>query len=219
MNETKLVVFDLDGTLLNTIGDLSAAMNHTLRGRGYPEHSEAECQTMVGHGIRNFMKAALESGLQLDDAMIDDCLAEFKAYYADHIAEKTRPYPGIHELLRELQSKGIAIAVASNKFQSGAEKLLGLLFPDIKFAAIIGNRKDLPLKPDPRVISMVCDSTGIPAANTVMVGDSSTDMKTARNAGVRGIAVSWGFRPKSALTDADVIVDCVAELRRCLFLS
>lgn len=216
MSETELVIFDLDGTLLNTIGDLSAAMNHTLRGRGYAELSEAECMSMIGHGVRSFMKDALPAGMQYDDEFVNGCLAEFKAYYADHIAERTRPYPGIPELLEELQERGVAVAVASNKFQSGAEALLGLLFPGIRFSAVIGNRADLPLKPDPRVIGMVCESTGIPACRTVMVGDSATDMNTARNAGVRGIAVSWGFRPKSALTDADTIVDSVDELKSAI---
>ena len=198
---TKLAIFDLDGTLIDTIEDLGTAVNHALGLRGLALHSMAEYKDMVGHGVRNLVKDALAGSLgrQPEDALVDAALADFVDYYVAHIDVHTRPYPGIPQLLARLQEKGLKLAVASNKFQEGAEKLVKEFFPDIRFVAVLGNSPELPLKPDAAVVQLVLDKAGVSREEAVFVGDSATDMKTAANGGVRSIGVSWGFRPRTDL--------------------
>ena len=193
----KLVIFDLDGTLLDTLEDLGEAVNHALRRRGLPLHGKGEYRLMVGHGIRNLVTSALPERYQDNDAFIDECLADFKQYYSSHIDVHTRPYAGMKELLGELHARGVALAVASNKFQAGTEALIAEFFPGIPFVSILGNREGYPLKPDPEIVREVLVKARYRPEEAVMVGDSATDMATARNGGIRGIAVSWGFRDMS----------------------
>ena len=190
----KLVIFDLDGTLLNTIADLSEAVNYALGLRSLPLHSREEYTRMVGHGVRNLMQQALPEGLGDDVVMVDAVLADFTTYYTEHIDVYTRPYPGIQDLLVTLHQKGVMMAVASNKFQEGTEHLIGEFFNDIPFVAVLGNRPGFPLKPDPEIVGEVLRQSGIDREAALMVGDSPTDMKTAINGGIRGVAVSWGYR-------------------------
>ena len=201
---TKLAIFDLDGTLIDTIEDLGTAVNHALGLRGLALHSMAEYRDMVGHGVRNLVKDALAGSLgrQPEDALVDSALADFVDYYVAHIDVHTRPYPGIQALLSKLQGKGLKLAVASNKFQEGAEKLVKEFFPDIRFVAVLGNSPELPLKPDAAVVQLVLDKAGVSREEAVFVGDSATDMKTAANGAVRSIGVSWGFRPRTELEQA-----------------
>ena len=176
----KLILWDLDGTLIDTLEDLAAAVNHALELRGLPLHSVAEYRKMVGHGVRNLVKQALEASLKetpdlvggdgsvatgdgsglasdglLTDSYIDLALADFKEYYSAHIDLHTRPYTGMQELLTQLQARGVKMAVASNKFQEGTEHLIREFFPDIQFVAILGNRPGYPLKPDPEIVREV----------------------------------------------------------------
>lgn len=213
---TKLAIFDLDGTLIDTIEDLGTAVNHALGLRGLALHSMAEYKDMVGHGVRNLVKDALAGSLgrQPEDALVDSALADFVDYYVAHIDVHTRPYPGIQALLSKLQGKGLKLAVASNKFQEGAEKLVKEFFPDIRFVAVLGNSPELPLKPDAAVVQLVLDKAGVSREEAVFVGDSATDMKTAANGGVRSIGVSWGFRPRTDLqaSGAMDIADNAEEL-------
>ena len=190
----QLVIFDLDGTLLDTLDDLGAAVNYAMSQRGFPQHTREEYRMMVGHGARNLMSRALPPEHANDEAMIEAALADFKAYYNTHIDVFTKPFPGIPELISELHQKGIKLAVASNKFQEGTEHLIKEFFPEIPFVAILGNRPGYPLKPDPEVVGEVLRKTGLSKEDAVMVGDSDTDMETAANGGIRGIAVNWGYR-------------------------
>jgi phosphoglycolate phosphatase len=190
----QAVIFDLDGTLLNTIEDLGEAVNHALSLHGYPLHSLEEYRGMVGHGVRNLVMQALPKELQADESLIDTCLAQFKDYYTAHIDVHTRPYPGMVEVVQQLHAQGVKLAIASNKFQSGTETLIAEFFPGIPFVAVLGNRPGYPLKPDPEIVGEVLRQASASPAQTVMVGDSLTDMKTASNGGIRGIAVSWGYR-------------------------
>lgn len=210
MSESRFVIFDLDGTLIDTIGDLGAAVERALEEGGFPGHSIGEYRSMVGHGIRNLVTRALPEGASEDT--IDASLKVFKEYYTSHIDVYSRPYPGIHGLLRSLADDGVSIAVASNKFQEGTETLMRRFFPDIPFAAILGNAPGLPLKPDPEVVYKAIGN----AVKAVMVGDSATDIKTARNAGIPAIGVSWGFRPRADLEIADAVADDVNELRELI---
>ena len=213
---TKLAIFDLDGTLIDTIEDLGTAVNHALGLRGLALHSMAEYKDMVGPGVRNLVKDALAGSLgrQPEDALVDSALADFVDYYVAHIDVHTRPYPGIQALLSKLQGKGLKLAVASNKFQEGAEKLVKEFFPDIRFVAVLGNSPELPLKPDAAVVQLVLDKAGVSREEAVFVGDSATDMKTAANGGVRSIGVSWGFRPRTDLEQSGAmdIADSAEQL-------
>lgn len=212
----RLVIFDLDGTLLNTIADLGNAANHTLAELGLPQHSLDEYRLMVGNGMRKLIMRALPDDKAQDDAFVDDTLAAFLKYYADHIDLYTKPYPGIPELINTLSTEGYKLAVASNKIQAGAEKLIARFFPGIDFVAVMGNSPDYPLKPDAALVEYIMQKAGTDRTHTVMVGDSDTDIQTARNAGIPVIAVSWGFRPRHELTSADYIADDTNQILRIL---
>ena len=209
----KLVIFDLDGTLLDTLDDLSAAVNHAMQQRGFPSHTRDEYMKMVGHGARNLMSQALPMEHKDDEALIDAALADFRTYYNAHIDVYTKPFLGIQELIAALHQKGVMLAVASNKFQEGTEHLIKEFFPEIPFVAVLGNRQGFPLKPDPEVVGEVLRKAGISKDQAVMVGDSDTDMETAANGGIQGIAVNWGYREMNEWGH----VDNVEELHKILF--
>lgn len=206
----KLILFDLDGTLIDTLEDLAAAVDYALALRGLPGHSLEEYRGMVGHGVRNLVKAALPAGS--DDMYVDAALADFKDYYTRHIDVHTRPYPGITQLLTDLQERGVQLAVASNKFQEGTEYLIKEFFPDIQFVAILGNRPGWPLKPSPEIVQDVLRRSGVAPAEALMVGDSPTDMRTAANGGIEALAVTWGYRSAQELA-GNRLVPSVPALR------
>lgn len=213
----KLIIWDLDGTLIDTIEDLSAAVNHALEMRSLPLLGVAEYRGMVGHGVRNLVMQALSrASAGAEAAEVDAALADFKAYYTSHIDVHSRPYPGIQALLGDLDAAGVKMAVASNKFQTGTEFLIREFFPEIPFVAILGNREGYPLKPDPEIVAEVLRSSRLEPEDSVMVGDSDTDMRTAANGGIAGIAVGWGYRPMSA-THEYRFAGSVTDLRKLLF--
>lgn len=211
----KLVLFDLDGTLLDTLEDLSEAVNYALQLRGLPLHTQAEYMTMVGHGVRNLVLQALPADKQADDAYIDAALADFKAYYTAHIDVYTHPYPGMQEVVNKLDKEGVCLAIASNKFQEGTEYLVNKFFPGIPFVAVLGNRPGYPLKPDPEIVGEVLRKSGISREDAIMVGDSATDMKTAANGGIDRIAVDWGYRSMKG-TPGLTVVESAEELLKIL---
>lgn len=213
------IIFDLDGTLVDTIADLGNAVNHALSLRGYPLHSLEEYRRMVGHGIRNLNWQALPETVRDNDQILDEVLLDFLSFYSSHIDIYSTPYKGIHQLLLKLYSLGISLAVCSNKFQVGTEAIMAKFFPDVEFAAVLGNREGYPLKPDPAIIDEILARTSSSRERTVMVGDSNTDIRTAAGAGIHSIAVSWGFRPRAELCDAELIVDTVDELEDTLCLK
>ena len=208
----KLVIFDLDGTLLNTIADLGNAANHTLKELGLPQHTLDEYRLMVGNGMRKLIMRALPHDKASDETFVDSTLAKFLEYYAEHIDVYTQPYPGIPELIKTLSTEGFKLAVASNKIQAGAERLIEKFFPGIPFVAVMGNSPKYPLKPDAAVVEYIMKKAGTDRDHTVMVGDSGTDIQTAQNAGIPIIAVSWGFRPRHELTSANYIADSTDAL-------
>ena len=222
----KLILFDLDGTLIDSLEDLAEAVNHALGLRGLPLHTVAEYRRMVGHGVRNLVKQALDASIchterserisdRASDALIDSALADFKAYYQAHIDVHTRPYHGIPELLTELHAHAIQLAVVSNKFQEGTEYLINRFFPAIRFVAILGNKPGAPLKPDPEIVQEVLRRSGVSKEEALLVGDSPTDMKTAANGGIESIAVTWGYRTAEDLAGHRQVHN-VEELRNQL---
>ena len=211
----RLVLFDLDGTLLDTLDDLSEAVNHALEQRGFPLHTRDEFMTMVGHGVRNLVLQALPAEMQADDALVDAALSDFKAYYTAHIDVHTHPYPGMQNLVNRLHREGVYMAIASNKFQEGTDYLVGKFFPGIPFVAVLGNRPGYPLKPDPEIVGEALRRSGVRPEEAVLVGDSATDMKTAANGGIASIAVSWGYRPMKG-TPGLTVVDSAEELTEIL---
>ena len=218
----KLVIFDLDGTLLDTIDDLKEAVNHVMSLRGFPTFTREEVMAMVGHGARNLMRKALPDGHK-DDDMVYAAYNDFKAYYITHIDVHTKPFAGIQDLLANLHQEGVMLAVASNKFQEGTEHLIKEFFPEILFVTVLGGRPGFPLKPDPEIVNEVLRKANVDKEDAVMVGDSDTDMETAANGGIMGIAVNWGYRNmrETALRQAQgpqrmKVVETAEELQQLL---
>lgn len=256
---TKLVIFDLDGTLLDTVEDLGNATNYALRMCGFPERPLKDYYQLVGRGIYNLFRSAMqapESGKVTlpdggnetvsvegnvpasvevsapapvpDEEMVSRMASYFLPYYGDHMCDCTRPYPGIPEMLASLAAAGIQVALASNKYQEGAEKLIHRFFPEIPFLKVLGQREGQPIKPDPQVVfqimagapevgpqslptdkqpfdpvvgpqSLPSDRQTFAPEDVAYVGDSNVDMQTGLNAGVRTIGVTWGFRDRAEL--------------------
>lgn len=207
----KLIIFDLDGTLLDTIADLGTACNHALESMGYHRHPLAAYPYMVGNGVRKLMERAQpDAGPQ----EIDELLMLFRNYYDEHCTDFTKPYEGIPQLLEQLTEKGISIAVATNKYESAARRIIGHFFPNIPFVAILGQVDGRPVKPDPSIDFAVLLAHPTPKSETMHVGDSAVDIETARRACVDSVGVTWGFRPITELRKAyaDHIVSSPADI-------
>ena len=156
----RLIIFDLDGTLLNTIADLAQSTNHALHVLGYPTHEESAYNFMVGNGINKLFERALPEGEKSEENVLR-VRTEFIPYYDVHNADKSRPYPGISGLLEQLQAKGLHIAVASNKYQAATEKLIAHYFPGIRFIAVFGQREGVNVKPDPTIVEDILAITKV----------------------------------------------------------
>ena len=209
----KLVIFDLDGTLINSIEDLGQAANYALSKNGFPTHSLASYPFFVGNGVRNLIRKALPEENR-NDTTIDSLLKDFKEYYDDHNVDSTKPYDGIMELLKQLQEQGVKLAVASNKYQKATEKIVSQLFPDIKFVSVQGQQDGVNVKPDPSIVFNILGVALVPKAEVLYVGDSGVDMETARRACVDSVGVTWGFRSEKELNEyhADRIVHRASDM-------
>jgi phosphoglycolate phosphatase len=207
------VLFDLDGTLADTLEDLADAMNRVLRGEGLPEHTYAGYQRMIGHGIHELVRAALPADGR-DEATITRCFEMMMADYGEHSLVKTHPYAGVPELLRALRDAGLALAVLSNKADGPTRLIVAALFADDAFAAVAGARPEVPLKPDPAGALLIAASLGLDPRRVLYVGDSPTDVRTARAAGMTPVGVSWGFRTRDELAEAgaSTVLDDPLEL-------
>ncbi len=205
------VIFDLDGTLLNTLGDLRAAVNYALYLRGLPPRSMEEIRYFVGNGVRNLMRRSLPAGSSEEE--IDAALADFKRHYSAHLCDHTVPYDGIPELLSILRKRGMKIAVLSNKMNAATQELIAHYFRG-KVDVVFGEHPDVPRKPDPTSCHMIMDQLGARPAEVLYVGDSGVDMQTARNAGLTAVGVTWGFRPREELIDngADMLADLPIQI-------
>lgn len=194
----KLVIFDLDGTLLNTIDDLACSTNFALQNNGFPVHDISEYNYFVGNGINKLFERALPETAR-NEENIQKIRKDFLSHYDEHNMDHSRPYPGISELLGILQGKGLMIAVASNKYQSAAEKLVSNFFPEINFISVLGQRDGVNTKPDPSIVYDIMEKANVSKEDVLYVGDSNVDMQTAINSGVDACGVAWGFRPVSEL--------------------
>lgn len=194
----KLIIFDLDGTLLDTIVDLGTSVNIALEKHGFPQHDMETYRFMVGNGITKLIEKALPED-QRDSATIEQVKHTFLTYYLPHSGDYTQPYPGIQELLAALKTKGIRLAVASNKMQVATENVVSHFFPSIHFDVVLGQREGIPMKPDPNILLSILQLTDCHADETIYVGDSGIDVLTAINANIPFVGVLWGFRPKEEL--------------------
>ncbi|MDE7459649.1 MAG: HAD family hydrolase [Paramuribaculum sp.] len=209
----QLVIFDLDGTLLNTITDLADATNHALESFGFPTHPREIYPMLVGNGITRLIERALPEEHR-DNSTIAKIRTAFMEYYSAHLTDFTVPYPGIPELLDELTSRGVKVAVASNKYQEAVATLITHFFPRIPWVAVEGQKEGVPTKPDPSIVFQILYQHPTPKSEVLYVGDSGVDMETARRACVDSVGVAWGFRPKTELeeTHADHIITSPSEL-------
>jgi phosphoglycolate phosphatase len=209
----ELIIFDLDGTLLNTIADLAQSVNYALEQLGFPTHEESAYNYMVGNGINKLFERALPEKERTEEN-VRRVRELFIPFYSRHNMDKSRPYPGISELLNTLQQQGKLLAVASNKYQAGTEQLIVHYFPEIKFAAVFGQREGIAPKPDPTVVYDILHRTGVPKENVLYVGDSGVDMQTAINSHIASCGVTWGFRPRAELETfrPDYLVDRADEI-------
>lgn len=194
----KLVIFDLDGTLLNTIDDLAHAANHALTRCGFPTHDISAYPFFVGGGVGHLLERVLPPERR-DKDTIARVREIFQEYYEAHLWDYTRPYPGIIDLLTELAARKVKLAVTSNKYQQATSELIAHFFPRMPFDAIHGMREGVPPKPDPSVVFNALTDVPTPKADVLYVGDSGVDMETARRACVDSVGVTWGFRPVSEL--------------------
>ena len=211
----KAYVFDLDGTLLDTLADLALACNTTLERHGFPVHPLPSFRIFVGNGFLKLVERALPADF-LAKAPRDEVLAilqEAKTFYTEHLRVNTKPYAGIPELVQKLKARGATLAVLSNKPDPQTKALIADIFPGI-FTLVYGQRPDVPLKPDPAALLGILAELGVTKEETVYVGDTGTDMETGRRAGLFTIGVSWGFRTEEELrsTGADAVVQHPDEL-------
>lgn len=211
----KTVIFDLDGTLLNTLDDLTDACNYALSQVGAPARSSSEIRSFVGNGIARLMELALPGGL--DNPRYERALAIIRAYYYTHNQIKTAPYAGILALLDELNARGYRLAVVSNKPDSSVKPLVRDYFGE-RFEVALGDQEGIARKPAPDLVLRAAAEMGVTLEDAVYVGDSDVDLLTARNTGLPCISVTWGFRDREMLAEAGATVyaDTPEELLQCL---
>lgn len=208
----RTVIFDLDGTLLDTIGDLAAAANYVCRRNGWPEHTVEEIMGMVGHGIPNLVKQFSPADVRSPLILINTT-TQFSQYYGAHSMELTKPYDGMPELVERLRGAGVKLAVCSNKADKFSRAIVEHYFPGT-FDLVLGNVSERPVKPDPASVLEIMKALNAQPESTVMVGDSSVDIRTGHNAGLKSCGVTWGFRERASLVEAgaDFLADTPAEL-------
>lgn len=206
------LIFDLDGTLVDSLRGIALALNHALSSLGLPNHGLSKIRGFIGHGARNLIQRAAPTGA--DEALLDQIEQAFKSNYEVNWPLGTTPYDGVVKLLESLQRAGHPLAVLSNKPHDFTTVIVEQVFPSIRFAAVLGQRAGIPHKPDPKGALEIAETLGWAAADCVMIGDSTMDIETGLRAGMQTIAVTWGFHDRERLltTGAGHVVDSVEEL-------
>lgn len=207
------MIFDLDGTLLNSLEDLADSCNYLMRKYGFPEHPLDSYRYFVGDGIHKLVERILPEDKRQAD-FVEQVFQEMVAYYDIHKEDKTKPYAGMVETLEALQERGIMLAVASNKVNKAMMPLMEHYFPTIKFTAVIGQREGIPVKPHPQIVFDILKIAGVGAEESLYVGDTGVDMDTAHRAGLKAVGVLWGYRNRQELTEhqAEYIISKPMEL-------
>jgi phosphoglycolate phosphatase len=206
-------IFDLDGTLLDTLTDLAASTNYALRTHGMPEHTIDEVRRFVGNGVRKLMERAVPDGA--DNPLFDEAFATFRQYYMEHSLDTTRPYEGVPEMLAALKAKGCHLAVVSNKMMAATQELCRHFFPETIEVAIGENEAEgIRKKPAPDTVIAALRQLGVGEEGAVYVGDSDVDIATARNSNLPCISVLWGFRDRDFLLQhgASTLISAPKEL-------
>lgn len=208
----RALIFDLDGTLLNTLGDLRNSTNYALKKFGFPIRTTEEIRNFVGNGLKNLMKRSLPDGTP--EETVSAVLAQMKAHYAQHPYDATVPYDGIPDLLKELKASGYPMAIVSNKADRMIQVLHQRFFAPYICVAI-GELEGVPRKPDPALVKLALERLGVDGSNACYIGDSEVDILTAKNAGLPCLTVGWGFRDAEALraAGAENVISSPAELR------
>lgn len=194
----KVIIFDLDGTLLYTLEDLMNSVNYALNKYAYPTRTMEEISSFVGNGVKHLLKQALPQGIE--DNEFEQCFDCFKEHYSEHCCELTHPYEGVLETLKILKDKGLKIGIVSNKFQSAAEEVCEFYFKDL-YDIVMGESEECRRKPSPDGINKICERYGVEKDEVIFFGDSEVDIKTAENASVYCVSVLWGFRDREFLTE------------------
>lgn len=194
----EAVIFDLDGTLINTIEDLANSMNYVLISRGFPAHDLTAYKYFVGAGMQKLVRQALPP-TERDDSTVEECLKAMTAEYSKHLMEKTAPYPGIPELLDALTARKTKMAILSNKPDQFTKTIVEKLLIPWHFELVAGSKENVPKKPDPTAALEIAELIGIPPAKFLYLGDTGIDMQTALGAGMFPVGVLWGFRNREEL--------------------
>lgn len=209
----KAVIFDLDGTLVNTISDLASSVEQALTEYHLPGHTLAEYTSYVGNGTLKLVERSLPADIRQDKASVCKVHDRFSEIYAEHYCDTSYVYDGIAETLEYLQDRGVALCVNSNKPDVFTKSIISKLFPSINFAYVFGARDGIPKKPDPQSEFEIIANLEFDKSQVLHIGDSDVDIATAHNAGIKCVGCAWGFRPKETLGDADYIVTTPKELK------
>ncbi len=214
---TKLIIFDLDGTLLDTIEDLANSVNFALKQHNFPTHKIEDYNFFIGNGVNKLLERALPEVHRNID-MVSMIKVDFMKHYFAHSDEFTKPYKGVSELLYTLYKEGFQLAVASNKVHAATVELVKQFFPEVKFVCVLGQREGFPVKPNPSILNEIIENAKVEKSEVLYVGDSGVDVATALNAKVPFVGVLWGFRPRKELEEigASVFVANTDELYRII---
>lgn len=210
----KAVIFDLDGTLVDSLADLSDSVNLMLESYGFPTHEMEQYRYFVGNGSKKLMERTLPRDKAASAEFVEEALVKYKAIYKERLLEKTRPYNGVRELLAELKSRGIPLAVCTNKHNDAALTIVKILFVPGTFEEVLGDRPGFPKKPNPATPLEIASHLGVKPDEVAYLGDTSVDMETAVHAGFLPVGVLWGFRPEEELvkSGAKVLLKAPLEL-------
>ena len=197
----KLVIFDLDGTVLDTLGDLANAVNAALEMHAFPTHTIEKVRTMIGNGVANLIMRATPEGTSEEKRA--QVLVDFKAYYREHVNDVTRPYDGILTLMKALKDAGVKVGINSNKYDAALQNLCRIHFDGL-YDYAVGESEVTPRKPDPIAAKRIMEAMGVAPEETIYIGDSNVDLNTAANAGIASAWVSWGFRKRSEMEGCEI---------------